>query len=130
MFLGITESLRAELEPLGIKVTIIEPGYFRTRVLSGSNLKHAQPISDYAPVMERVKKFHDDYDGKQPGDPKKACERIADIVTQTGTAGGREIPVRVALGTDAYKVIGDMIDQSRSNLEDWKDVTVSTDFDT
>jgi NAD(P)-dependent dehydrogenase (short-subunit alcohol dehydrogenase family) len=126
--LGVTESLRAELEPLGIKVTIIEPGYFRTSVLSTTNLKQAQPISDYEPVMDRVKKFHEGYDGKQPGDPKKACERIVDIVTQSGTANGREIPVRVALGTDAYQVIGDMIDKSRSDLEAWKDVTVSTDF--
>jgi hypothetical protein len=126
---GITEALRAEVAPLGIKVTIVEPGYFRTQLLQPGNTQIPHEIADYAESAGKARKFLESYNGKQPGDPKKACERIVDIVTQTGTAQGREIPVRIALGTDAYGIIKGALETSLKSLEEWKDVTVTTDHD-
>jgi NAD(P)-dependent dehydrogenase (short-subunit alcohol dehydrogenase family) len=126
---GITESLRNEVAHLGIKVTIIEPGYFRTQLLKPGNTQASNSIEDYAASVGPVRKLLEAYNGKQPGDPKKAAEIIVDIVTQSGTAKGREIPVRVALGTDAYGYIKGVLEQSSKDLEEWKDITVTTDHD-
>lgn len=126
---GVTEALRNEVAHLGIKVTIIEPGYFRTQLLQPGNSQASTPIEDYAASAGLARKFLESYNGKQPGDPKKAAERIVDIVTGSGSAQGREIPVRVALGTDAYGYIKGVLEQSAKDLEEWKDVTVTTDHD-
>jgi NAD(P)-dependent dehydrogenase (short-subunit alcohol dehydrogenase family) len=129
---GITEALRGELEPLGIAVSIIEPGYFRTSLLNqGSNTIVAQRhIADYdqsaGVVLEKLKAV----DGKQPGDPVKAAQRIVDVLTLSGSAAGRkEVPLRLALGKDAYEGIKAKCESSLAHLEEWKDLTLGTEHD-
>lgn len=126
---GIAEALRAETKHLGIDVTIVEPGYFRTSLLSpGDNLASATPIPDYEAAVGPARKLMEFAHGKQPGDPKKGAQRIIDVVTKSGLAEGKEIPERIALGSDAYKYIKEKLQETLKNLEEWKDVTESTDF--
>jgi NAD(P)-dependent dehydrogenase (short-subunit alcohol dehydrogenase family) len=129
---GLGEALHAELAPLGISVTIIEPGYFRTSLLSqGTNTMVAQRhIGDYDQTAGAVIAQLKAADGKQPGDPAKAAQRIVDVLTLSGSAAGRkEVPVRLALGQDAYEAIKSKCESSLALLEEWKDLSRGTEHD-
>lgn len=129
---GITEALHQELAPLGISATIIEPGYFRTSLLNpGSNSFVAQRhIPDYDQSAGVVLAKLKEVDGKQPGDPVKAVERIVDVLTLSGSAAGRkEIPLRLALGMDAYTAIKAKCVSMLAHLEEWKDLSLGTEHD-
>jgi len=73
---GVSESLAAELKPLGIKVTIVQPGPFRTGFISRSLERAAGHVADYDRTSGRFLRFLETMDGKQPGDPDKAAEAI------------------------------------------------------
>eukprot|EP01097_Dermamoeba_algensis_P003865 TRINITY_DN261_c0_g1_i1.p1 TRINITY_DN261_c0_g1~~TRINITY_DN261_c0_g1_i1.p1 ORF type:complete len:286 (-),score=45.23 TRINITY_DN261_c0_g1_i1:180-1037(-) len=126
---GISESLRDEVKHLGIDVILIEPGYFRTSLLHpNDNLSSATSIPDYDPSCARTRQLLSAANNKQAGDPKKGAQRIIDVVTRSGTCANRDIPVRLALGTDAIGAIGDKCKESLNLVQEWKDVTASTDF--
>lgn len=67
-------------------------------------------------------------DGKQPGDTAKAARAIVDVVRGEGAAAGRKVPSFIALGSEAYNNISRELDTARKGLEEWKDLTCSTDF--
>jgi NAD(P)-dependent dehydrogenase (short-subunit alcohol dehydrogenase family) len=128
---GISESLTGELKPFGISVTSVEPGYFRSNLLSRGHRNRAQNlIADYDGTTARqYMEQLDAADNKQPGDITKGCSVIIDVLTQTGTAAGRPIPLRLALGADANAIIEAKCKSTLSLLDEWKDVTRSTDHD-
>ena len=68
---GLTGSLRRELEPLGVRAMVVEPGAFRTDFAGRSLQQSASPIADYAETAGRRRKEHDTTDGTQPGDPRR-----------------------------------------------------------
>ncbi|RSS32075.1 SDR family NAD(P)-dependent oxidoreductase, partial [Streptomyces sp. WAC07061] len=77
---GITEALHGELAPLGVRVTIIEPGGFRTDFLSGSSIRvEPASIADYAAGAGPVREAMAANDGLQPGDPVKAAKAVVDV---------------------------------------------------
>ncbi|UPL01388.1 hypothetical protein LCI18_012322 [Fusarium solani-melongenae] len=128
---GMAESLWRETTPLGIRTLIVEPGQFRTELLSSRNLKNElSKIPDYA---QRAKDF-DEYlaskNGHQTGDTEKAVAVVLDLVRGEGVSKGREMPLRIALGPDGYEVVKNKCVETLKILEDWKDVSCSTDFDT
>ncbi|TIB67722.1 hypothetical protein E3P77_01436 [Wallemia ichthyophaga] len=127
------EALKLETAHLGIKVLLIEPGYFRTSFLQeGSNIQPPQnPISDYAPISGAMERVFKQQNGAQLGDPAVGSERIIELLTNTGLVkqiSNGEIPTRVALGSDSYEGIvkkgQDLID----NANKWKEFSLSTDF--
>src|SRR5712672_4781634 len=94
---GFSEVLAKEVGPLGIKVTIIEPGGFRTDFAGSSQTILADnPV--YAATVGATARFQRDYNGKQPGDPIRAAAAIIKL------AGLREPPLRLLLGSDAVRV--------------------------
>ena len=128
---GISESLRAELAPLGISVTVIEPGYFRTGFLNagaqiGSEVRleayTRTAVGDVRTVLEQV-------NDKQPGDVGKGAKVIVDVLTMTGVAEGRDVPVRVPLGQDAFDTIKGKCDETVGLLGEWNGVTNTTDHE-
>ncbi|RSL73546.1 hypothetical protein CEP53_000673 [Fusarium sp. AF-6] len=128
---GMAESLWRETTHFGIRTLIVEPGQFRTELLSSRNLKNEpSKIPDYA---QRSKDF-DEYlakrSGRQAGDPEKGVAIVLDLVRGEGVAEGRDMPLRIALGEDGYEVVKDKCDETLKSLEDWKDVSCSTNFDT
>lgn len=126
---GITEALRAECELLGITVTVIEPGYFRTDFLSGGHkVSPKNSIEGYVPVIKPYKDMFSTYDDMQPGDPAKGARLIAEALTGTGRCSGRRPPVRLAIGSDAVAMIGGVLEESKKDLEAWKDLAVTTDI--
>ncbi len=93
---GFSEGLRDEVKPLGIHVTIIEPGAFRTEFSGAANMRPEKSIDDYEPVVEPIRQYLYGNDGKQPGDPRKAALAIIKAVESDAP------PLRLMLGADAY----------------------------
>ncbi|KAF7114967.1 hypothetical protein CNMCM5793_000737 [Aspergillus hiratsukae] len=88
---GLVESLWRETEPLGLRTVVIEPGRFRTLLLSSGNLKIAQSsIPDYSGRSEEFQKMLAMEDCTQPGDVEKGVSIILDLVRADGVAAGKE----------------------------------------
>jgi NAD(P)-dependent dehydrogenase (short-subunit alcohol dehydrogenase family) len=119
---GVSDALRKEVGPLGVKVLIVEPGAFRTD-FAGRSLKGARiEIADYAPTAGPRRKENDKTDGTQPGDPARAARAIIE------TLGKPEPPIRLLLGSDAIEVVGTVVAAHAREIEAWKGVSESTDF--
>src|SRR5712671_1208341 len=94
---GFSESLYKEIGPLGIKVTIVEPGGFRTDFAGiSTDLREGRP--EYDATVGATVRFQRDYDGKQPGDPAKAAAAVLHIASLS------DPPLRLLLGSDASKL--------------------------
>src|SRR3984893_17906055 len=118
---GFSEVLAKEVGPLGIKVTIVEPGGFRTDFAgSSTTLREGRP--EYDTTVGATVRFQRDYDGKQPGDPMKAAGALLHIASLS------EPPLRLLLGTDAYNAAEKHTMQMLASDRDWKDLSISTDF--
>lgn len=120
---GLSEALHDELAPLGIHVTVIEPGYFRTDFLDASSLSVSPTIiADYAATAGRVRTVATDLSHNQPGDPNKLAEVLVAFVDAPNP------PVRLPLGSDTVAAIEEKHWNDAAILEAWRPVSVSTDF--
>ena len=119
---GFSESLSQEVSPLGIKVTIVEPGRFRTDWAGRSMIESKTVIDDYAETAGARRKAAHEYSGTQPGDPVRGAGAIIKAVDAA------EAPLRLLLGSDAYKLAQSRLEALQKNFDAWKAVTVSTDF--
>lgn len=118
---GISEALAKEVESFGIKITLIEPGAFRTN-FNGRSLSTAEQFMDaYNSVSSASLQWFKDMDGQQPGDPVKAAQAIIQAVESPNP------PLRLALGTDAMSLIQDKLESVKTSLNDWQQVTMSTE---
>jgi NAD(P)-dependent dehydrogenase (short-subunit alcohol dehydrogenase family) len=117
---GISGSLHKELRPLGINVTVIEPGAFRTDFAGRSLTQSAAPIGDYAETAGKRRKENDTMHGNQPGDPDKAAEAILAIVESPNP------PSLLVLGKDAFDAFAAVADAQRAEVEQWRDLSLST----
>ena len=118
---AVTEALATEVRPLGIKVTAIEPGAFRTDWATRSMKESANPIADYADVAARkdlIKQFADHL----PGDPRKVAEAVL-MVTELD-----EPPLRLLLGRDVLKAMRDKIAATTASIDEWESVTKDVNF--
>ncbi|MDN3580230.1 oxidoreductase [Mucilaginibacter flavus] len=120
---ALSEALSQEVAPFGIKVTLIEPGYFRTGFLNnGSTVLPVNPISEYTALDEIKHKHINEIPGTQLGNPEKAAEVI--IATTQLT----EPPLRLLLGSDALQYANYKISLMQTDFEAFKEVSASTDF--
>lgn len=118
---GFSESLAKEIGPLGVKVTIVEPGGFRTD-FAGSSTELRQGRPEYDATVGATIRFQRDYNGKQPGDPAKAAAVLLHI------ASLQEPPLRLLLGSDSYNAAEkSALDKLESDRK-WKDLSISTDY--
>jgi len=119
---GFSEVLAKEVGPLGIKVTIIEPGGFRTDFAgSSTNINAGRP--EYDSTVGAAARFQRSFNGVQPGNPKKAAAVILQIASLP------EPPLRLLLGSDAVKAAeqNELATIEASNK--WRDLSISTDFE-
>lgn len=125
---GISETLSHELAEFNIKVCSVEPGYFRSSFLNpGNKLVKQNEIADYeGTAVRRGEEALVAANNNQVGDPKKGVKVIIDVLTG---ATGRDIPIRLALGSDAYGVIRGKCEETIKLLDEWKDITTPTDVD-
>jgi NAD(P)-dependent dehydrogenase (short-subunit alcohol dehydrogenase family) len=118
---GFSEVLSREVAPLGIKVTLIEPGGFRTD-WGGSSMASTEPSADYRSTVQSILDYHNQA-GNEPGDPAKAAQAIITIVNEANP------PLRLLLGKDAVQ-LARRIDQAKlAETDRWEKLSSSTDFD-
>ena len=120
---GLSGSAQKELEPLGITVTIVEPGGFRTDFAGRSLTQSTDPIGDYAETAGTRRKEHDTAHGNQPGDPAKAAEAIISAVEAEST------PRFLLLGQDALAGYRAVAKAQAADIEAWESVSAGTGFD-
>ncbi len=119
---GMSDALRKEVGPLGIRVVVVDPGAFRTD-FAGRSLQQAKSaIADYADTAGLRRKENDKSHGTQPGEPARAARVLINIVE------GKTAPFRLLLGSDALRIVNAELETQRQEIEDWKEVSLSTDF--
>ena len=119
---AISEAMQDELAPLGIKVTVVEPGGFRTDFLETNSMSpHAQQIDDYAATVGPVRQWTIDANKKQLGDPDKLAAALIRL------AGEEEPPVRIQFGSDSVNRVEQKNAFVAEELAQWRDLSVSTD---
>lgn len=120
---AVSEALAQEVKEFGIKVTLVEPGRFRTDFAGRSlGLPKVKPGPYEEFTKDRISRY-EAIDGKQPGDPLKAVRAIIQV------ADSKNPPLRLLLGKDAYEWAQEKINSVLKEIEEWKDVTLSTDFE-
>ena len=119
---GLSEALAAELAPLGVRVTLIEPGPFRTEFLGRSGIVAKVELPDYASTVGKTRDYFRTQNGRQPGDPAKAIEAIFAVVDSP------EPPLRLLLGKVAMTRLRAKFTRWEKELSDWEPVTLGADF--
>ncbi len=119
---AISESLSYEVAPLGLKVTIVEPGAFRTNWAGRSMVESPIRIDDYDDTAGKRRQSTKASSGNQPGDPSRAAAAIIKAVE------AKEPPLRLLLGATALDVAYRRLEALKANFDAWKDVTLSADF--
>jgi NAD(P)-dependent dehydrogenase (short-subunit alcohol dehydrogenase family) len=119
---GLSEALALEVAPLGIRVTAIEPGPFRTD-WAGRSLKHADnPISEYADTAGARLAQITGRSGKQAGDPIRAADAIIKVVESS------DPPRNLILGKNGLDRVRAKLAALMQSIDEWEDVTLSADF--
>src|SRR5580698_3244734 len=118
---GFSETLAKEVAPLGVKVTIIEPGGFRTD-FAGSSTDLNPGRSEYDSTVGATVRFQHGYNGKQPGDPAKAAAVLLHVASLP------DPPLRLLLGSDAYGAAEKSALEKLESDRKWKKLSVSTDY--
>ena len=119
---GLTDALAAECEPLGIHVTAVEPGAFRTDFLGRSGKEAEVQIEAYAPTAGQAREYSQTQAGKQKGDPQRAVEAIIAVVE------AEKPPRHLLLGTAAMTRFRKRLEDWNTELDTWEATTVGADF--
>ena len=119
---GISEALGKEVADLGIWVTALAPGQFRTDWAGRSMDRTPRIIPDYDAVMDPIRAARQAKSGNQPGDPAKAAQALLAIVD------AETPPVRLFLGEDALGVVHQKLDAMKAEIAAWDALSRSTSF--
>jgi short-subunit dehydrogenase len=119
---GLSEALAEEVKPLGIKVTIVEPGPFRTDWAGRSLKTPVHPIADYAETAGMRIEAVRGYSGQQPGDPVRAATAMIEAVECENP------PLRLLLGAVAYRVVSEKLRAFSAAIEAWREVSLGADY--
>jgi NAD(P)-dependent dehydrogenase (short-subunit alcohol dehydrogenase family) len=119
---GFSESLAPEVEPFGIHVTIVEPGFFRTDFLDSSSVRYGRrAIADYAALSADAKSTYETHNHRQAGDPAKLGTALVEL------ASVEDPPLRYVAGSDAVDAILGSLTERRGEIERWQQLSVTTD---
>lgn len=120
--IGLSESLAQEANPFNVKVTVVAPGIFRTNFLNTGSLQTAENLIDEYQTNDKMGTWGQ-LNGNQLGDPAKLVQILIDITTMENP------PLHLLLGPDAYQLVTDRRKADEQEFEQWKHLTLSTNFD-
>ena len=121
---GLSEALSEEVKPMGIKTTLVSPGYFRTEFLSQESLigpNRTLEVYDNVREMQRI--HEEEINGNQPGDPEKAADVFIAVAEMPAP------PLHLFLGKDAYQYAEQKMDSLKETMAAHKTLATSTDFE-
>ncbi|NPT56495.1 oxidoreductase [Paraburkholderia elongata] len=120
---GFSEALAQEITDFGLKLTIVEPGAFRTDFLDDRSLKRGtRDLNDYADFRPKANAVFEARNHNQVGDPDKLGHALVQIASET------DPPLRFVAGADALKVVNDKLEYVGREVERWRELSRSTDF--
>ena len=119
---ALTEALSKEVGPLGIKVSAVEPGAFRTDWAARSMQESSTPIEDYDDNVGTRKTMIKEFANHLPGDPRKVAEAVLMLTTLD------EPPLRLLLGRDVLKAVRDKLSELSASIDEWEAVTRNVNF--
>lgn len=119
---GISEALAKEVRHLGIRVTALAPGQFRTDWAGRSMARTPRSIPDYDTVMDPIRSARQAKNGNQPGDPARAAQALLTLVA------AEHPPVHLYLGEDALQLVADKMTALQAEMTAWEEVSCSTSF--
>ena len=119
---GLSEALAQEVKPLGISVTIVEPGPFRTKFLGKAGGEAKRKIPAYGQTAGKMRAYFTEQDGKQPGDPLKAVEAMVKAVE------AEHPPLHLLLGASTLPRVKAKIEALQKDLAAWEATTVGADY--
>ncbi len=117
-----SEALADEIASLGIKVTLVEPGSFRTEFAGEANMRPTTPLAPYRPAIAPIEEFLYGQNGRQPGDPAKAAEAMIAVVDDPNP------PRRLVLGADAYEALDRNLAARMADIARYRAVGDATGF--
>jgi NAD(P)-dependent dehydrogenase (short-subunit alcohol dehydrogenase family) len=121
---GFMESLRAEVAPLGIHTTIVNPGFFRTELLTEQSTSYAEPsVADYDERRTALLEYWKSQNGRQSGDPAKLAQALLTIASQSPP------PRRFIAGADAIGTAEQKITELQADIASNRSLSTSLDFD-
>lgn len=118
---GISEVLGKEVAALGIRVTAVAPGSFRTDWAGRSMVRSPRAIADYDALFDPIRQRRQEVSGKQLGDPRKAARAMLAVIDSP------EPPSHLLLGSDALQLVRAKLKTLEQELQEWEALTVSTD---
>ncbi|MBZ9817139.1 oxidoreductase [Mesorhizobium sp. CA7] len=118
---GISEVMRSEMAPFGVRVAAVCPGSFRTDWAGRSMVRTGRSISDYDALFDPIREARQAKSGKQIGDPDKLATAVLALVETEAP------PPQLLLGSDALKLVSERIQRLQQEIDAWKAVTISTD---
>lgn len=119
---GFTEALHHEVKALGVDVTLIEPGAFRTGFAGSAAVRAKNEIEDYTDLIKATDDYYASQDGTQMGDPAKAAQLVLDVVDSD------EAPVRLLVGADAYALWESAVESRNRDIAPWRARAEDTAF--
>lgn len=119
---GLSDGLKEEVAPLGIKVMVVEPGAFRTDFAGRSLTQSNKIIADYNKTAGLRRIGKDKSHGSQPGDPDKGADVIIEAIESN------EPPFRLLLGLDAINLADDILESRQKEYDKWRSSSQKTDY--
>ena len=114
------EALQAEVAPFGINTTIVNPGFFRTALLTQESTSYAEPsIADYAERHAARHKWYEAQNGQQSGDPAKLAQALLTIASQ------QPPPRRFIAGADAISIAEQKVEDLQQQIDTYRDLSTS-----
>ena len=120
---GLTEAYAAEVQPFGIRATVVMPGYFRTGFLSNSSMgTPAHALDAYQLVRDSQETHTNAINGNQPGDPAKAVDLLIRV------SEAENPPLHLFLGEDAYSAADSQMAAMQDDMQQWRQDATATSF--
>lgn len=128
---ALVPNLALEIAAFGLRTSILVFGNFRTDIMAPGNIQHRaqNAVPEYAELNRLVREGCAAVNGNQPGDPTKACKLIVEAVRGEGRCAGKQIPLRLPIGSDAFQCLRDNAAEKTRVCDEWEGITSETNVD-